>query len=132
LLCFFPLLPRLRSERSKVVRTLVFAGIAGIAVLYLILSNFEAFTAALNRDPNMTGRIPMWISSAVMALQRPWLGYGYGAFWVGTEGPSLGVWRIMDWEAPHAHNGLLNLWLDLGLAGVGAFLAGFLLSVRRA
>jgi exopolysaccharide production protein ExoQ len=132
LLCILPLVPRLRGRLPKVIGVMVFAGISATAILYLIITHFEEFTAILDRDPNMTGRIPLWIASATMALQRPWLGYGYGAFWEGTEGPSLGVWRLMNWEVPHAHNGLLNLWLDLGLVGVGLFLAGFLLCLYRA
>jgi exopolysaccharide production protein ExoQ len=132
LLCLFLLLPGLRGKWSKVLGIVMCGSISGIAVLYLVITHFDAFTAMLGRDTNMTGRIPMWIASAIMALQRPWLGYGYSAFWLGTEGPSIGVWRLMDWEAPHAHNGLLNLWLDLGLVGVGVFLTGFFLSVRRA
>jgi O-antigen ligase len=132
LLCFFPLLPRLRGKLTKVIGGMVFAGISASAILYLIIAHFEAFTAALGRDPEMTGRISMWVASAIMALQQPWLGYGYGAFWLGADGPSLGVWRLINWEAPHAHNGLLNLWLDLGLAGVGLFLVGFSLCMCRA
>ena len=74
----------------------------------------------------------MWIFSALFALQRPWWGYGYSAFWRGADGPSVGVWQLLSWPAPHAHNGLLNLWLDLGLIGVLLFLAGFSLSIKRA
>jgi len=111
---------------------MVFAGISATAILYSIITHFEEFTAILDRDSTMTGRIEIWVGSAIMALQRPWLGYGYGAFWQGTEGPSLGVWRLANWEVPHAHNGLLNLWLDLGLVGVGLFLVGFLLCLYRA
>jgi exopolysaccharide production protein ExoQ len=132
LLCFFLLVPRLRGKLPKVIGVMVFAGISATAILYLIITHFETFAAVLGRDPDMTGRLPMWIASALMALQRPWLGYGYGAFWLGTEGPSLGVWRVMSWEAPHAHNGLLNLWLDLGLVGVAFFLTGFWLCFIRA
>jgi exopolysaccharide production protein ExoQ len=132
LFCILLLVPRLRGKLTKVIGVMAFVGVTATAILYLIVTHFEEFTALFDRDPNMTGRIPMWIASAVMALQRPWLGYGYGAFWQGAEGPSLGIWRLMSWETPHAHNGLLNLWLDLGLVGVGLFLAGFLLCLYRA
>jgi len=65
-------------------------------------------------------------------VASPWWGYGYNAFWRGADGPSVGVWQLLSWPAPHAHNGLLNLWLDLGLIGVFLFMAGFSRCTRRA
>jgi O-antigen ligase len=35
------------------------------------------------------------------------------------------MWQILRWMPPHAHNGLLEIWLELGLVGVVLFLAGF-------
>jgi exopolysaccharide production protein ExoQ len=51
-----------------------------------------------------------------MALERPLLGYGYGAFWLGERGPSARVWAV-TWDAVHAHNGYLDLWLQIGVIG---------------
>ena len=31
----------------------------------------------------------------------------------------------MNWTAPNAHNGFLDLWISLGLAGLFVFLIGF-------
>ena len=49
-------------------------------------------------------------------LKHPWLGYGYQAFWRGVDGPSVDV-HLSGWIPPHAHNGFLDLALDLGIAG---------------
>ena len=57
-------------------------------------------------------------------MQRPWLGYGYGGFWLGGSGPSGAFWTAVGWDAQHTHNALLDLWLDLGLIGAVWFLAG--------
>ena len=38
----------------------------------------------------------------------------------------------MHWEVPHSHNGLLEIWLELGLVGVGVFLLGFLKYLNKA
>jgi O-antigen ligase len=60
-----------------------------------------------------------------MALQRPWFGYGFEAFWLPGTIYVRRMWQILQWMPPHAHNGLLELWLQLGLVGVGVFLIGF-------
>ena len=81
----------------------------------------------------ITGRTKLWSLLLEMIKKRPWLGYGYGAFWLGNDGPSAEVWRVITWwKPPHAHNGWLDLWLELGLLGLISFLIGFLFNIIRA
>ena len=94
--------------------------------------HIEKVTAILGRDPTLTGRLQLWILCAVMALQKPWLGYGYSGFWRGWAGPSAAVWRVLGWDVPHSHNGLLEVWLGLGLLGVLLYVIGFVVYARRA
>jgi O-antigen ligase len=58
-------------------------------------------------------------------MDRPWLGHGYNAFWLGDEGPSGIVRQIAGWDVPGAHNGFLEIWLDLGFLGLALFFLGF-------
>lgn len=74
----------------------------------------------------------MWILCFAMALRRPWLGYGFNAFWQGREGPSARIARALDFTALHAHNGFLEILLDLGLVGLLVFGIGFVIYVWRA
>jgi exopolysaccharide production protein ExoQ len=60
-----------------------------------------------------------------MALRRPWLGYGFNAFWLPDESYVQKIWHLLRWEPPHAHNGFIELWLELGLLGTGLFLLVF-------
>jgi O-antigen ligase len=73
-------------------------------------------------DLTLTGRTALWQECWDMVRQRPWLGYGYSAFWLGFEEPSGHIWRNLRWEAPNAHNGYLDLWLQLGLVGLVFFI----------
>ncbi len=70
----------------------------------------------LNRNQDLTGRTEIWSMVMDAILKHPWLGYGYHAFWRGADGPSVDV-RLAGWIPPHAHNGFLDLALDLGIAG---------------
>ena len=38
---------------------------------------------------------------------------------------------MTGWTPPNAHNGLLDLWLDLGLLGLSIYLFGFIFSLVR-
>jgi O-antigen ligase len=67
-----------------------------------------------------------------MIWKRPWLGYGYNAFWQGWEGPSAYVLLIAHFDPLNAHNGYLELWLNLGLLGVVVFVLVYLRAAIRA
>jgi exopolysaccharide production protein ExoQ len=123
----------LRGSISRAVMALSCAGIAGILGLYLALHHLSDLTNLLGRDSTFSGRLQLWVLSFVMALQKPWLGYGYGAFWQGKQGPSAPVMHALGtWQAFYAHNGLLELWLDLGLISVAIFVLGFVVCIIRA
>lgn len=98
----------------------------------LLASNFEKITESLARDPTLTGRTAVWAISLTMAMSKPWLGYGYGGFWLGGEGPSLEVWRTLNIAMPNAHNGLIDMILDLGLIGALVALLGYASYLRKA
>ena len=79
----------------------------------------------------MTGRTKLWPKVWEMIKKRPWLGYGYSGFWNGWDGPSAEVWNASEWKAINAHNGLLDLWLDIGIFGVSIFMIGFIISFLK-
>ncbi|MEZ5571247.1 MAG: O-antigen ligase family protein [Halioglobus sp.] len=66
------------------------------------------------RDAGATGRLNMWRWCWDAIQQQPLLGYGYGTFWR-TGGPAERVWKHTRFRLPHAHNGWIDLALQLGL-----------------
>lgn len=66
----------------------------------------------------MTGRTAIWVASAVKVAQRPWLGYGFSAFWSGSAENYIDVWHMVNWSAPNAHDAYVDIALDLGLVGM--------------
>ncbi len=93
-----------------------FAMAVALLVLPVVPDLLQFSLSLLGKDLTLTGRIPLWLILIPFALERPLLGYGYGAFWLGESGPSQWVWAV-TWDATHAHNGFLDLWLELGLPG---------------
>jgi exopolysaccharide production protein ExoQ len=103
--------------------------LAGAAVLALGVVTFvapstsaEDVVALIGRDLTLTGRTEIWGLSLDAVMQRPLLGYGYGAFWH-DQGPieSARIAALLYWPVPNAHNGVLDVALELGV--VGAVLA---------
>jgi O-antigen ligase len=92
-----------------------------IVCLGVILAAVMTGTAARTRpgDPDLlTGRPRLWAASLLMVLRSPILGYGYQDFWNGPQDHFLAVWRVVGWSPPHAHNGFLDVTLDLGIVGL--------------
>lgn len=91
----------------------------------------EQTLEAIGRDATLTGRTELWPAVVDKVSERPWLGYGYSGFWLGWDGASADVWAAVRWQPPHAHNGLLDLALDLGVAGCALFLASLVVALAR-
>jgi O-antigen ligase len=86
-----------------------------------------AVLEALGKDPSLTGRTEIWDSLMRKVADRPWTGYGYGAFWGKDSVPADWVRKETGWIVPSAHNGWIDLLVQLGWPG--AILTGVLIGV---
>jgi len=129
----FPFVRAFQRNPARRKRVVLFAlSLFGCLIGYIIL-NWENFVEALGKDPMLTGRFALWALSLTWIAQRPLTGYGYDAFWSSYYGPAADVRAAVNWLlAPHAHNGLINLLLDLGLVGVSFFGLTFVVAYWRA
>jgi exopolysaccharide production protein ExoQ len=114
---------RVNSHRRR--RVILVAALAASLGLYYGATHLGALLETFNRDVSLSGRTTIWGASLLMGMDRPWIGHGFNAFWLGDEGPSAEVRRIAGWAVPGAHNGFLEIWLDLGFVGLAAFFLGF-------
>lgn len=114
----------LRLSDKWVVPGLIATASAG-TIFYIILSaNIEALLGSLGKDTTLTGRADMWPYVFDMIWKNPVFGYGYGAFWGGLNSPCFYIWQATGWAPPNAHNGLLDVWLQVGFLGLSIFLFG--------
>lgn len=99
------------------------ASIGFIILLTVNDFNLGSVLSLVIADTSFTGRDELWAFSARVAMERPWLGHGYGAFWDVGPGadPVLrvdpGSW-LGDTEPGlinQAHSGYLELALHLGI-----------------
>ena len=102
-------------------------GAVAVVAATLAADNWAALTGLLGRDATLTGRTYIWKAVLESIAERPWIGYGYSAFWGGIGSPATAVWaktgRLLDGlHVSHAHNGLLDLVLQVGIVGAAAYL----------
>lgn len=88
----------------------------------LLLNNAETVVGTSGKDLTFNGRSDLWELVISKILERPWLGYGFSGFWTSNAASKLRA--TYDW-ASNAHNGFLELLLELGFVGFLAFAAGF-------
>jgi O-antigen ligase len=80
----------------------------------------------------LTGRTDIWAHLIDAIDQKPWLGYGYQAFWGADSEPRYWLQKAVEWPAPSGHNGWLDLAVSLGLVGAGVFALDLALTLARA
>ncbi|HTV53806.1 MAG TPA: O-antigen ligase family protein [Terriglobia bacterium] len=103
---------------------LVCLSLGSVIVLSAAFAGIEygpAILKAFGRDPTLTGRTVIWGYLARSILKRPLLGYGYYAFWLGLKGESGKIIYALNWTFGYAHNGVLEVLLQLGFVGVLVF-----------
>jgi len=105
--------------------------VAGAAGLVLVVEPGLVFEL-LGRDATLTGRTDIWTVLFDAIGERPWLGYGYAAFWGAESQPAYMVRLATEWIVPTAHNGWIETALSIGLIGLAGLAANFLLMVVRA
>lgn len=103
-----------------------------VLLVYFASSHSGEFLSAFGRDPTLTGRTDIWASLTRSIFKRPLLGYGFYGFWLGLSGESASTIIENDWFFGYAHNGYLELVLQLGFVGLCAFILTFMQALRNA
>ena len=99
-----------------------------LAVLFVALFPIfldSSVLSAVGKEPTLTGRTETWRLLLSMPI-NPWVGTGFESFWLGDRLQAL--WSLKFYEnfyINEAHNGYIEVYLNLGLIGVS--LIGLLL-----
>ncbi|MDH3679846.1 MAG: O-antigen ligase family protein [Acidimicrobiia bacterium] len=118
----------------KTLRGAVMLSLGGSAVFTLAFAtaNIGLLARWLDKDVTLTGRVPLWENLIPIALERPLLGHGFGATFAGYFSPIHEVWIQNLWNPSHAHNALLQIWLEMGMIAVVLFLILYTRALTRA
>lgn len=123
----------LKSKRLQSKQRLIRRLVPLLFITYLVLDFGLGMNGkmaeSVGKNPNLTDRTLIWAFLLGMHT-NPILGVGYESFWLGPRlqwfWQNAGLGHINE-----AHNGYLEVYLELGLTGC-TLLAGFLLARYRA
>jgi O-antigen ligase len=117
-------------------RTALVLGLVGIPSSALVIAGGLPYLSDLlgffGRDLTLTGRTGLWLGILQSISKRPLLGYGYYAFWQGLNGESANLILANHWVFGYAHNGMLEILLQLGFIGLIVFLITFVQATKNA
>ncbi len=88
--------------------------IVSLVILYGSITPFVGRLAVydasstLGREETLSGRSDIWAYLVPYAMEKPILGHGFGGFWTDAR---------REATSSHAHNGYLDIILNLGFAG---------------
>lgn len=111
------------SQREDLRTSTVFfaasaLGFLGVAVG--AVASLATLTSAYGKDLTFSGRTFIWEASITAIAERPILGHGIGAlfFFEDVSRETDRFWREVGFKNSHAHNGPLDLMLQIGVIGM--------------
>ena len=107
-------------NRAIITVLIVLLVVQVVAVFFLNKSLAPVFFSATGRDSSFTGRVPLWQKLIQMGSRAPLLGRGFMSFWLGDDRVTE-VWRTFTDTPMTAHNGYIDIFLDLGIVGLLIF-----------
>lgn len=102
-------------------------GFVALSLCALFADSAGTMVHSLGRQANLTGRPAIW--AAVLSLHTsPLVGAGFESFWMGSR--LQRVWDMTEKGIQEAHDGYLEVYINLGIVGV-SLLAGLIVSGYR-
>ncbi|MHA1170349.1 MAG: O-antigen ligase family protein, partial [Candidatus Hodarchaeales archaeon] len=122
----------LRHKEIRNRTSYIYYGGIIFCLIFLYMSYYatgviELFVELVGRDLTFTGRTNLWVD--LLAEQKNILvGSGYASFWL-SSGAEV-IWEKYYFHPTQAHNGYLQIYLDLGLVGL-ILLVGLMISTGK-
>lgn len=96
------------------------ATVLAVCVSILFLGIGSSALGVMGRNPTLTDRTQVW--ALLLGLVRnPVFGTGFESFWLGPRLEQ--IWSVYRWRPTEAHNGYLEIYLNLGWLGVAFLMA---------
>jgi exopolysaccharide production protein ExoQ len=133
MLLFVGWLSLVRRLRAREVPPLLVITVTMAAVILVLSLHFwPTISTSMGKDPQMTGRGPIYQEVWRSIVTRPVWGYGFGAFWFNGNMEAKRIGVALSWPAiGYAESGVLELALQIGFAGVGLVLVMIGRAVRQ-
>lgn len=114
--------------RKPTILRLMIATAVIIPLSAMFLGIGSSLVGTLGRDSTFTGRTAIW-KAALGMVSNPLLGAGYESFWLGKR--LEGVENLIGQGINQAHNGYVEIYLNLGWVGLILLAILFISGYRR-
>jgi O-antigen ligase len=106
---------------KKFIGTYALAALVLLAAAELAFGISGRLSESLGRGSTLTGRTELW--AHVLEFQsNPILGTGFESFWLGERRDRIAEFYNNRWRPGGAHNGYLDIYLNLGLIGLSVLI----------
>jgi len=102
-------------SRRRVLVHLLVTAILGVVITALFFDVGSDLVETMGRNQGLTGRTGLW-KDVLSINPNPIIGSGFESFWSGDRLETL--WSIYWWHPNEAHNGYIEVFLNLGIIGV--------------
>ena len=121
----------LTAQRRPEVRIRAVHILTGGLIALSLCSLFvtQTMLSSLGRDPTLTGRTEIW-QVVLSQHTNPLIGTGFESFWMGARLER--IWQMTEKGIQEAHNGYLEIYLNLGWIGVGLLANAIIFGYRNA
>ena len=111
-------------RRGSAMIVLSFLG--SIIAVGAVVSFVPAILELYGKDRTLSGRTEIWSAALAAIRQKPWTGFGWGGVWIDpTREPTFTIVRQLGFIVFHAHNGPLEILIELGVIGLVLYLTMF-------
>jgi len=118
-----------RFVNKRLIGLYVTLAIIGLVILQLTFGIFGHLVDLTGHNTTMVGRAELW--RELLALQNsPIFGVGFESFWLGDRLKT--IWGMHWWQPNEAHNGYLEIYLNLGVIGLVLLSALIIATYRKA
>lgn len=124
---------------AKIAPKLVHWGLKALLIALLgwplvATQGFHVFYNKLHSLPeSWRARVEIWDYFSYRLAEHPWLGWGLGTSkLLDYQNPHGNLYTVLAHNAPHPHNVVLQLWVELGLPGLALGIAFAYLTLRHA
>jgi O-antigen ligase len=108
-----------KGGAHRLVGLLLAIGIASVLIVSIVAP--DPILELIGKDPTLTGRTEIWALVTNDIWMKPLFGWGYFGFWHFNNPAATEISEAVHWVVPQAHNGLLELLLELGIVGTALF-----------
>jgi exopolysaccharide production protein ExoQ len=118
----------LRAVNKKVIGAYAVAAVVLFIIAQLTFDIYGNVVDVSGHGANIEGRGRLW-NLLLQMDTNPIFGTGFESFWLGERLQK--IWEQMDWRPGQAHNGYLEMYLNLGVVGLSIFLGVIIATFRK-